>query len=51
MNEAKLKARFKQIVGFYYVSNITHQGIDKLSDDLIKTTLQEKYIGESIPVI
>ena len=50
LNEQKLRAKFKQIVGFHFVSSFTQVGIDELSKELIKTTLQEKYIGEAIPV-
>ena len=44
-----LKSRFKQIVGFYFVSSSNMSGIKELADQLIKVTLQQKYIGEKIP--
>lgn len=50
LNEQELKNRYKQIVGFYYVSSPTNDGIPELTSQLVKTTLQEKYMGELIPV-
>jgi hypothetical protein len=32
------------------VSSITQEGIDALAKSLIDVTLQQKYIGEAIPV-
>ncbi len=42
--------KFNQIVGFHYVSSVTQEGIEYLSKNLIDVTLQQKYIGEAIPV-
>ena len=50
LNQEKLKLKFKQIVGFYFVSNYSGTGIQQLSQSLIKITLQQKYINETIPV-
>ncbi len=50
LNEEKLKKKFDQIVDFHYVSSITQEGIDALAKSLIDVTLQQKYIGEAIPV-
>ena len=51
LNEDSLKIRYKQIVGFFYVSNYTQSGIEELAEQLVHVTLQQKYIGERIPVI
>jgi hypothetical protein len=51
LNEEKLRSKFRQIIGFYYVSSITKEGIDVLSKKLIETTLQEKYMGEAVPEV
>ena len=51
LNKEKLKAKYKQIVGFYFVSCTKLTGIDVLADDIVKVTLGLKYIGENIPVI
>jgi hypothetical protein len=48
--EEKLKSKYKQIAGFHFVSNVSKEGIQKLSKHLIDVTLQEKYMGEAIPV-
>lgn len=45
-----LKSRFKNVVGFYFVSNSTNEGIDVLKNKIIDITLKEKYISEKIPV-
>lgn len=50
LDEEDLKSRFKQIAGFHFVSSVTKQGIDELKEKIVQTTLQEKYIGEKIPV-
>ena len=50
LNEDKLKEKYKQIIGFYYVSNKTMLGIDVLVEDLVNTTVAQKYIGDEIPV-
>lgn len=50
LNKDKLKARYGQIAGFYFVSNVNKSGIDELVKSLINVTLQEKYMGEEIPV-
>jgi leucine-rich repeat kinase 2 len=44
-----LRSRFKQIVGFYFVSSLNMSGIKELSNELVQVTLQQKYIGEKIP--
>ena len=46
-----LKKRFKQIVGFHFVSSTTMIGIDELEKAIIEITLQQKYIGEFIPEV
>ena len=51
MNQIKLKEKYKQIAGFHFVSNVSQAGVEELSKHLIQTTLQEKYMGEAIPVI
>ena len=50
VNEKKLKEKFKQIVGFHYVSNRTFKGIDVLVNELVSETVKLKHIGEEIPV-
>lgn len=50
IDEAGLKSKYKQIVGFHFVSSWTHDGIDELRQKIVAATLQEKYIGEQIPV-
>ena len=45
-----LKAKYKQIAGFHFVSSVTGDGIPNLEKELIEVTLQQKYIGEKIPV-
>ena len=47
----ELKAKYKQIAGFHFVSSVTRSGILNLEKDLVEVTLQQKYIGEKIPVI
>ncbi|XP_046564246.1 LOW QUALITY PROTEIN: uncharacterized protein LOC124273077 [Haliotis rubra] len=44
-----LLRRYPQITGFYTVSSYTGEGIEKLKSDLIKVTLDQKYMGEKIP--
>lgn len=51
LSEEKLKAKYKQIVAFHYVSNKTKAGIKELTKNLIEITLKEKYMGEAIPVL
>ena len=51
LNQAKLKEKYKQIAGFHFVSNVSQAGVEELSKQLIQTTLQEKYMGEALPVI
>ncbi|CAF0705574.1 unnamed protein product, partial [Brachionus calyciflorus] len=51
LDKEDLKSRFKQIVGFHFVSSYTYDGIEELRNAIIKTTLQEKYIGEKIPKV
>lgn len=50
LNKEKLKSRYSQICGFYFVSNPKNIGIDKLVEDLIDITLKQNYMGEAIPV-
>jgi hypothetical protein len=50
IDQDDLKARYHQIVDFYFVSSYTLQGIDNLVKKLIQVTLDEKYIGECVPV-
>jgi leucine-rich repeat kinase 2 len=45
-----LRSKFNQIAGFHFVSSYTQEGIENLVSELIKVTLQQKYIGEKIPV-
>jgi hypothetical protein len=44
-----LQSRFKQIVGFHFVSSLNMTGIAELAQHIIQVTLQQKYIGEKIP--
>ncbi|XP_048241150.1 uncharacterized protein LOC124116403 [Haliotis rufescens] len=44
-----LQRRYPQITGFYTVSSYTGDGIEQLKADLIKVTLEQKYMGEKIP--
>lgn len=50
IDEEGLKSKYKQIIGFHFVSSYTFEGIEELEKKIIETTLQEKYIGEKIPV-
>lgn len=50
IDEEGLKSKYKQIIGFHFVSSHTFEGIEELEKKIIETTLQEKYIGEKIPV-
>ncbi len=50
LNQEELKMRYKQIAGFYFVSSHTGAGVVELSQRIVDATLQEKYIGELIPV-
>jgi hypothetical protein len=45
-----LQSKYKQIVGFHFVSSYTGEGIAQLASELIRVTLLQKYIGEEIPV-
>ncbi|KAH3812974.1 hypothetical protein DPMN_141417, partial [Dreissena polymorpha] len=49
MNE--MRARYKQIAGFYFVSSYTGQGIEELQRDLFEKTLEQQYMGEQIPEV
>lgn len=49
LDMAKMKKRYPQIFGFYFVSSKTGFGIEELSGDIIKAALNEKYMGEKIP--
>ena len=51
LDMSELKAKYKQIAGFHFVSSVTRSGISNLEKDLVEVTLQQKYIGEKIPVI
>ena len=51
LNELDLKLRFKQIVGFHFVSSTTYKGIPELTKELIDCTLKQTYIGENIPKV
>ena len=50
LNQEDFKERFKQIVGFHFVSCYDYRGIAQLTKSLIATTLEQNYIGETIPV-
>lgn len=50
LDQEDLQLRYKNIVGFFFVSSHTMVGIPELKKKLISTTLEEKYIGEKIPV-
>ena len=50
IDKEDLKSRFKSIVDFFFVSSVTYVGIEDLTKRLIEVTLQQKYIGEKIPV-
>ena len=50
INKEKLKSKFKQIVGFHFISNKTQVGIEELVEKLVSVTLGENYMGEAIPV-
>lgn len=50
INKERLKSKFKQIVGFHFISNKTQVGIDELVKKLVSVTLGENYMGEAIPV-
>jgi hypothetical protein len=50
LNQEELKTRYKHIAGFHFVSSHTGTGISELAKRLVEVTLQEKYIGELIPV-
>jgi hypothetical protein len=50
LDKEDFKKRFKQIVGFHFVSSKDYTGIAELTKDLIDVTLKQKYIGEAIPV-
>ncbi len=45
----RLKKRYPQIVGFYFVSSRSGAGVDELSKDIVAAALNEKYMGEKIP--
>ncbi|XP_059152537.1 uncharacterized protein LOC131938499 [Physella acuta] len=45
----ELKRRFPQIVGFYFVSSFSGEGIQELKTSLIMSALSQKYMGEKIP--
>ncbi len=51
LNEERLKEKYKQIIGFYYVSNNSMAGVETLFNDLLDTTAKQKYIGEEIPEV
>jgi hypothetical protein len=51
LNKAELKTKYKQIIGFYFVSSLSGTGIEKLAENIRDVTLHEKYIGELIPVL
>ena len=46
---AQLKKSFPNIVDAYFVSCFDGTNVDKLAADIIKKTLEEKYMGEKIP--
>lgn len=50
LNQERLKAKYKQIIGFHFISNKTKLGIEKLKDDLLQATLGQTYMDEAIPV-
>lgn len=50
LDEEYLKSKFKDIVGFFFVSCYTGQGVEELKKALIQTTLSQSYINEKIPV-
>ncbi len=51
MNKTELKMRYKQIIGFFFVSSLNGTGIAELTEKIKDVTLHEKYIGELIPVV
>jgi GTPase SAR1 family protein len=50
LDQNDFKSRFKQIVGFHFVSSYDFTGIGNLIKDLYDCTLKQTYIGETIPV-
>lgn len=50
LDQDDYKARYKQIVGFHFVSSLSGNGIYDLTKDLVDVTLKQNYIGETIPV-
>lgn len=50
INQEKLKSKYSQISGFYFVSSTKNIGINRLVNDLTEITLKQKYINEAIPV-
>jgi leucine-rich repeat kinase 2 len=49
LDSDKLKKRYPQIVGFFYVSSRTGHGVEALSEAVVAAALNEKYMGEKIP--
>ncbi|XP_076085942.1 uncharacterized protein LOC143056672 isoform X1 [Mytilus galloprovincialis] len=47
--QKELMATYPQIAGFYFVSSYSGEGISNLHKSLVDVTLQQKYMGESIP--
>ena len=51
LDQDDYKTRYKQIVGFHFVSSYDYTGIPELTKEIINVTLKQNYIGETIPVI
>ena len=50
IDQDDLKSRFKSVVGFFFVSSLTYEGIEQLTNRLIEVTLKQSYSYEKIPV-
>ncbi|KAH3741006.1 hypothetical protein DPMN_047724, partial [Dreissena polymorpha] len=48
--EDALRGRYPQISSFEYVSSYSGDGVESLRTIILKLTLQQKYMGEKIPV-
>lgn len=48
LNMDTLKARYPQIVGFHFVSCLNGLGLDQLSQAIVHTALNEKYMVMSL---
>ncbi|XP_025077380.1 uncharacterized protein LOC112554025 isoform X3 [Pomacea canaliculata] len=45
----EMQKKYNQIVGFFFVSSFTGQGIKNLKEKVVEITLQQQYMGEKIP--